>query len=131
MTVGIDSEAASGGWTSNDTLYGNGGNDYIDGRDGNDALYGGTGADTLLGGAGNDFLVGNGGADRFVFTDGFGNDTIKDFAAANTEKIDLSGVSAITGFADLTHHHLATDAGTGFAMIVDGDSSILLKGYTE
>ena len=44
--------------------------------------------------------------------------------------MDLSGVSAITSFVDLTHHHLASDAGTGFAMIVDGDNSILLEGYT-
>ncbi len=110
---GIDAEAAAGGFTSNDTLFGEAGNDSI------------------VGGAGNDWMSGGGGADRFVFTDGFGDDTIKDFAAVNTEKIDLSGVSGIAGFFDLTHHHLTTDAGTGFAMIVDGANSILLEGHAE
>ena len=109
---GIDPEAAAAGWTSDDTLFGDGGNDSIVGGDGNDSMIGGAGAD------------------RFVFTDGFGNDTIRDFGGANTEKIDLSGVSAITGFANLVNHHLETDGDTKFAMIVDGDSSILLKGHT-
>ncbi len=128
---GIDSEAAAGGWTSNDTLYGDGGSDNIEGGDGNDRLFGGLGSDTLIGGAGNDLLVGNGGADRFQFSDGFGHDTITGFAAANTEKIDLSGVSAITSFADLTNHHLMTDGVTGFAEIFAGNNTILLKGFTE
>ncbi|WP_417498541.1 hypothetical protein [Lacimonas salitolerans] len=46
-------------------------------------------------------------ADTFVFADGFGQDTIADFDALDGfEKIDLSGVSAITNWADLFNNHM-------------------------
>ncbi|MEM6619264.1 MAG: calcium-binding protein, partial [Pseudomonadota bacterium] len=46
--------------------------------------------------------------DVFVFEDGFGNDVITDFnVRAVAEDIDLSGVSAITSFADLAANHMA------------------------
>jgi hypothetical protein len=49
-------------------------------------------------------MTGGGNADLFIFADGFGNDVITDFAATNNaEKIDLSGVTSITDFADLTN----------------------------
>ncbi|MEZ5715020.1 MAG: calcium-binding protein [Paracoccaceae bacterium] len=119
----------------NDTLRGNGGFDTVDGGDGNDDVFGGVQADLVLGGAGDDTLHGGGGydtldggagddlltgdfnADRFVFVDGHGNDTITDFEATNlAEKIDLSGVSAITSLADLDlarRHHGRGRAGGG------------------
>ncbi len=116
------------GAAGDDTLAGGDGNDRLNGNFGNDKLIGGDGSDTLNGGGGNDLLVGGAGPDRFVFADGFGNDTIADFAAGNVEKIGLSGVSAITGFADLINHHLMAQSGTGFAVIVDGADSIVLDG---
>ncbi len=110
-----------------DLLDGGNGDDSLDGGFGSDTLRGGTGNDTLLGGAGDDTLNGGFGADRFVFTNGFGHDVIQDFSADDAERIVLTGVTAITSFTDLMNNHLTTDAGTGFAMIVDGANSILLN----
>ncbi|MDV4143988.1 M10 family metallopeptidase [Shimia sp. FJ5] len=133
----------------NDRIYGHGGADLIEGGIGGDRLFGGRGDDTILGGNGYDRLFGskgrdilNGGigndtltggemADTFVFDDGFGHDIIRDFAAANLEKVDLSGVTEITDYTDLIANHLVDEG--GFAKIVDGDNSILLEGvaYTD
>lgn len=91
------------GGSGNDTLRGNKGDDTLYGGDGEDLVSGGAGNDRLYGGAGNDTLLGKTGNDVFVFADGFGNDVITGFEALNgLEKIDLSGVSEITSYADLT-----------------------------
>jgi Ca2+-binding RTX toxin-like protein len=116
------------GGNGNDRLFGGNGNDKLVGGLGNDKLRGGYGNDRLSGGNGNDRLTGGNGADTFVFANGFGDDTIFGFAAWNKEDIDLSRVGAITGFADLVNNHLQAEAGTGFAMIVDGPNSIVLDG---
>ena len=109
-----------------DTVDGGGGNDNILGAAGNDSLLGGFGNDTLNGGAGDDTLNGGGGNDVFIFGNGFGNDTLEGFSAANAEDIDLSGVTAITDFNDLITNNLFNAGGT--AMIVVGSNSILLQG---
>lgn len=125
------------GGGGNDVFYGNDGRDHIFGGTGNDRLFGGAqgdvmngekGADTLNGGAGNDKLTGGNGNDVFVFADGFGQDTIFGFNAADGEVIDLRNVTQITDFTDLVNNHLV-DAG-GFARIVDGTDTILLKGVS-
>lgn len=122
-----------------DTITGDGEANLLVGRDGADALSGGAGddtilggddADTIAGGAGNDVFNGDGGLDRFVFADGFGRDRLIDFDADDGEKIDLSGVTAITDFNDLVANHLRTHADTGWAEIFDGANRILLTGYT-
>lgn len=114
------------GEDGNDILRGGTVDDTLDGGAGDDFVFGGTGIDTLLGGEGNDVIDGRGGfdtlnggsgddiltggfnADTFVFEDGFGNDIITDFAAtSNPERIDLSGVSEFTDFADLQANHLS------------------------
>ncbi|WP_150605459.1 immunoglobulin-like domain-containing protein, partial [Pseudomonas fluorescens] len=78
------------GGAGNDILFGSGGNDVLDGGKGNDILLGGTGNDTLIGGQGNDILIGGSGADTFVWKSGdTGNDVIKDFKAAEGDRIDL------------------------------------------
>ena len=78
------------GGAGNDILFGSGGNDWLDGGKGNDILLGGTGNDTLIGGQGNDILIGGSGADTFVWKAGdTGNDVIKDFKAAEGDRIDL------------------------------------------
>ncbi|WP_123592884.1 immunoglobulin-like domain-containing protein [Pseudomonas fluorescens] len=78
------------GGAGNDILFGSGGNDWLDGGKGNDILLGGTGNDTLIGGQGNDILIGGSGADTFVWKAGdTGNDVIKDFKAADGDRIDL------------------------------------------
>ena len=81
------------GLESADTLYGDNGNDYIDGGEGDDTLQGEKGNDTLLGdigddvldgGVGNDILNGGEGDDVYVFSKGYGNDTIIDMSGSNT-----------------------------------------------
>ena len=60
-----------------------------------------------------------------MFEDGFGNDTIHDFDAFDeSEKIDLSQVTNITDFADLSSNHLSTVGGN--AVITDGLNTITL-----
>ena len=94
------------GDAGNDSLYGHADNDTIDGGDGGDIIYGGGGFDVLNGGNGNDLITGGGNWDVFVFDGDFGNDRITDFNVANAyEHIDLSGVGAITAFADLLANH--------------------------
>jgi len=97
-----------------DSIYGDGGNDKLSGLAGKDALLGGAGADTLdggkgadvlQGGAGKDVLVGSAGADRFVFKTaaeagkGGTADAIRDFSRGHGDKIDLSGIDAVSGKA--------------------------------
>ncbi|MDK1385582.1 M10 family metallopeptidase [Sinorhizobium sp. 8-89] len=89
------------GNAGNDTLNGDSGNDWLDGGIGNDGLSGGAGADVLYGGAGADRLTGGTAADRFLFrtlTDTTvtttGRDTIYDFVASQSDRIDLSAIDA-------------------------------------
>ncbi len=125
--IGGDTVAGGGG---NDTVIGAGGSDTLFGGGGKDVLNGGKGDDLLNGGKGDDVLNGGAGHDQFAFSRGFGNDTITHFAAANGEKMDLSGVVAISSFDDLVSQHLQTDADTGFALIVAGQNSILIDNVT-
>ena len=122
--TGIEHINGSNGF--DDVLIGNAAANHINGLSGNDTIRGGGGNDTLLGGAGDDRLIGDSGADLFVFHNGFGQDTVVGFSSNNGEDINLSAVTNITSFADLTSNHLVS-AG-GFAMIVDGANSILLDG---
>lgn len=104
---GVNHDFIDGGGGA-DRLYGGDGSDTIKGGAGDDRLEGGTGGDTLNGGGGDDKLFGQGGHDTFIFADNFGVDTIYDFDANDDlEKIDLSGVSAITGLTDLTNDHMS------------------------
>ncbi len=103
----------------------------LNGGGGRDDIKGGGGHDTIDGGKGGDYLSGGAMTDTFAFSGDFGHDTVSGFSANNHEDIDLSGVSAITGFHDLITHHLTTDDNSGFAMITDGTSNtILLVGFT-
>ncbi|MDK3016244.1 calcium-binding protein [Pseudodonghicola flavimaris] len=116
-----------------DTLKGEGGKDILSGGSENDTLLGGTGNDKLLGGTGNDRLdggadndrlIGGGGADTFIFSGKFGDDVITDFNTVGIkERIDLSGVSSITGFRDLVNNHIS-DVG-GDAVIDDGNGNTI------
>lgn len=98
------------------TLYGETGNDNVNGAAGNDKLYGGIGNDTLNGnggndtldgGIGNDKLYGGAGNDTYIFSLGYGNDTIVDKEGLNTIQfgsgITLDRIKGIrTGGNDLT-----------------------------
>ncbi|MEL6791132.1 MAG: hypothetical protein AAGL18_11760 [Pseudomonadota bacterium] len=73
-------------------------------------------------------LTGGFNADTFVFDNEFGLDVIADFDALNNfEKIDLSGVNAISDFADLVQSHLSDDT-AGNAVISVGVHQITLSG---
>ncbi len=124
------------GGTSEDTLDGGVGDDFLFGGTQNDILFGGEGADvlsgrggfdTLNGGIGNDTLIGGFNGDIFIFEDSFGNDVIEDFTVEiGPERIDLSGVTEITDFADLVADHLSDINGN--AVITDGMNTITLTG---
>jgi Ca2+-binding RTX toxin-like protein len=110
------------GGGGNDRMLGGKGSDSLSGDKGKDILLGGKGKDTLDGGGGNDKMVGGGGNDTFVFSSG--NDVVTDFDAfSNRERIDLSGVSAITGFSNLKNNFLNDVAGD--AVIDDGNGNTL------
>jgi len=65
-------------------------------------LRGTDGSDVMAGGSGNDELYGGTGADTFLFqTIAEGVDTIKDFNAAEGDKLDLSNV--LTNYDPVTH----------------------------
>lgn len=113
-----------------DTLIGDGGANQLDGGEGDDLLYGDGGKDVLIGGAGNDRL--EGGAGRDVLTGGGGNDlfafvslsdsgnsagkadVISDFTVGE-DRIDVSGIDAITGELDDPFIFLGEAAYTGTA----------------
>ncbi|WP_321365105.1 calcium-binding protein [uncultured Celeribacter sp.] len=115
------------GGNSRDYLYGGGGNDLIVGNGGDDEIYGHNGNDTIRGGGGADVITGGNGNDTFVFNDGFGLDVITDFEATNdNETIDLSDVSAITGFSDLQSNHMS-QSGSDVLITVDANNVITLE----
>lgn len=120
------------GGGGHDRMRGGAGNDWLDGGNGNDRLQGGIGHDTLMGGAGHDRLWGNAQADVFVFADGHGRDTIEDFdASIGLEKIDLSGISGLSGIADFDAFigSGALRAVAGGVLVTTGEAmSILLAG---
>ncbi|MDP5220713.1 calcium-binding protein [Ruegeria sp. 2205SS24-7] len=108
-----------------DIVYGGNGNDTINGGGGHDTIYGGNGADLLNGGAGNDTLRGGADADVLVFSSG--EDQVIGFGPG--DRIDLSGVSEITDFADLQANHLS---GGADAVIGDGvGNTMTLVGVAE
>ncbi len=66
-------------------------------------LNGGAGNDVLIGGAGNDTLTGGVGNDSFVFSTGFGKDTITDFTAGLgvTDELHLALGTAFDTYAEV------------------------------
>lgn len=148
------------GGSENDLLFGGNGNDYLDGgrdddilrgengRDvllgdsGRDKLLGGDGNDVLRGGAGHDKLVGGDGEDLFRFHTGDDKDIIRDFNTfflGDHDRIDLSGLNSVVGWADLKHNHMTQD---GADVVIDGgngdililrnvDMDALLKSYFD
>ena len=108
VTVNLATGTAADGLGGTDTLtsiegvYGSDFADTIRGNAGTNELFGNRGDDVLIGGAGQDLTVGNAGADRFVFNAGDVSnklataDLIGDFARAEGDRIDLSGLDANT-----------------------------------
>ncbi len=119
---GSDGDVLRGG-TGNDRLFGGFGDDFLFGDADDDLIFGQDGRDMITGGAGNDRLFGGADADIFIFANNSGADLIRDFEAA-IDIIDLTEVSAITSYNDLTANHLSDTAGG--ARITFGADSILL-----
>ncbi|MDE5946006.1 MAG: hypothetical protein K2G63_01670, partial [Oscillospiraceae bacterium] len=97
-------------------IFGEAGNDTLNGGNGKDQLFGGIGNDTLNGNGGNDildggeetdYLQGGAGNDTYIFSVGYGTDTINDSEGINTisfgEGITSEGIKAYrTNWNDLT-----------------------------
>jgi Ca2+-binding RTX toxin-like protein len=106
------------GGSGNDSLSGGAGNDTLAGSTGNDRLYGSDGRDVLTGGNGNDDMTGGTGADRFVFRNApeADRDLVRDFSAAQNDRIDLRAVDAVAGIAgDQAFAFIGADAFGGTA----------------
>jgi Ca2+-binding RTX toxin-like protein len=114
------------GKMGNDVIQGNAGNDVLDGGAGNDTLNGGAGNDTLIGGAGNDTLNGGSGNDTYLFSRGFGQDTIN--------QSDIPGARMdVVQFTDLASTDLASVTRNGADVILtfsSGDSVKLANFYS-
>ncbi|WP_172329791.1 PA14 domain-containing protein [Mangrovicoccus sp. HB161399] len=149
LAGGTGKDDLSGG-DGRDSLFGDSGDDRLDGGDGHDRLEGGAGDDQLSGGAGldrleggagNDTLAGGEGADIFVFAsdvavldDGTraaldvplssGEDVIANFELGR-DRIDLTGISGVTGIGDLA---ISVDAASGSTVIDAGAGTITLAG---
>ena len=82
----------------------------IDGNGGDNRLVGLAGADILNGAAGDDILTGGADADIFLFSKGYGHDTIKDFKHAE-DHVDLAGQKAIIDFEDMMANHVTSSHG--------------------
>ena len=99
ITTGTNASETIKGTSSGDTISGKLGNDTLYGLSGDDLLFGDEGNDTLAGGGGKDTLTGGSGADtfkflRFVDSQGPNIDLIKDFSAAQGDKVDLTALGA-------------------------------------
>lgn len=97
------------GGQGDDILFGGAQSDILAGGAGNDTIFGGGFGDRIVGGDGADVLTGGGGADRFVFFDGDDRDRITDFENGR-DRIDLSGLSGVSAFDDLTIFNNGGDA---------------------
>lgn len=98
LVTGAGNDVVTGNATGND-IHAGPGNDTIAGASGNDLLDGGLGADSLTGGADRD---------TFVYGRGYGADTVTDFSHTDHDRIDLSAMTGLQGFADaIAHAHQA------------------------
>jgi Ca2+-binding RTX toxin-like protein len=114
VNVNLSTSLGSGGDAQGDVFYGF------------ENAIGSAFADTMTGDGDVNRFTGNGGADAFAFLDGFGNDTIVDFAVSGSGKdlIDLSAVSGVNSMADLS----LVQAGADARIDIVGQGSITLIG---
>ena len=98
----------------NDTLLGSALANAIEGGAGSDRIFGDKGADALTGGAG---------ADVFVFgninqSNAASEDVIRDFSAAQGDKIDLRSFDADATTAGFQHFSFAADGVLGLGKVI-------------
>jgi Ca2+-binding RTX toxin-like protein len=99
--------------------HGNGFDSLVKGNGGNNRLSGAAGDDVLTGGLG---------VDVFLFRSGDGQDEITDFGKGD-DRIDLSDLSGIGGFADLIDNHVSV-AGNNL-VISSGTDELKLRGVSK
>lgn len=128
ISVGDDDGGGSVilGTKKNNTLYGADVAETIRALGGKDKIFAGDGGDTIEGGAGRDLLWGEAGADIFKFSNKNGMDDIKDFSLADGDRIDLSGVSAISSYADLIDNHFFSYQGDAYIKISNGNDILVV-----
>ena len=112
------------------TLYGSDNDDWMsawndngvsmNGGNGNDTIQGGNGNDTLDGGTGNDFLNGNGGNDTYIFSKGFGNDTVEDWSGSSVIKLTDINIDEISISKSNDSTLILTIDSTGDTLTVNG-----------
>ena len=128
IVVGDDDAGGSTvlGNKRNNTLYGEDVAEILKGLGGKDKIFAGDGADTIEGGVGRDLLWGEAGADIFKFGNKNGMDDIKDFSLTDGDRIDLSGVNAITSYTDLINHHFFSYKGDAYIKISNGNDILVV-----
>lgn len=128
IILGEDGDDNVIGGQGGDVIHGGDGDDTLNGGSGNDSIAGGLGRDIVDGGLGQDTLKGGRGSDRFIFRDNYGDAVIVDFNAdGESDLIDLSGVSNISGFDDLISNHVQQNE--NHVVIFDGNGTrITLEG---
>ncbi len=139
MINGMERPDTIRGGGGDDTLLGGEGDDVVSGGAGNDTISGGIGRDRLIADGGADVISGNEGSDLFVIKGGAQGTVLADYEAANfVERIDLSALSNLTEFSDLTITNEGSDVrvtGTGLDLLIKDtqaneldDTDFLFKG---
>ncbi|MFC2967539.1 hypothetical protein [Acidimangrovimonas pyrenivorans] len=125
-------DTGQGGVAGQDTVYGGLGNDSLYGGGGADRLFGGKGADRLVGQLGDDRLTGGGGADSFVFTPGFGRDSVTDYGkGVDALSFDpalwsgtLTAQQLVSQFAQDAGSDVVFDFGHGNVLTLEGVANL-------
>lgn len=121
LTAGIGAE-----------FYAGDGDDKVVGGSGGDNVFAGRGDDVINGRGGKDVLEGDQGSDTFVFQSNSGEDYIYNFglSGADKDKIDLSAVKSVGGYADLIEHHVHEKFNGLFLEFSDKDR-LWLDGFSK
>jgi serralysin len=121
------------GGTGADRLYGGNGNDRLYGGNGNDLLYGGAGNDLLSGGRGSDNLWGGAGADQFLFARNHESTRVRDFRAAEGDRIVLddnlwtgtrTASQVVSAFGSVVNGNVILNFGNGDVLRIDTFSNL-------
>jgi len=108
------------GYSSDDTIYANGGDDRADGVHGTDILDGGDGDDTLQGGTGTDYLTGGLGADYFIVGANSGWEIIYDYHRDQGDRILVKSSGTTDYTVEVRDGDTLIDFGQGDGLVLVG-----------